>query len=84
MDSTLTVKGQTTIPKPIRDHLGLKPGDKVKYFVRADGAVTILPVVPIDALRGFIKRKGPRITLDEMEKAISEGAAGLPQPRKRA
>ena len=83
MDSTLTVKGQTTIPKPIRDHLGLKPGDKVKYFVRPDGGVTILPVVPVAAMRGFIKRKGRRITLAEMEEAIAEGAARLPLPLKR-
>ena len=32
MDLAITAKGQATIPKAIRDHLGLKPGDRVKFF----------------------------------------------------
>jgi AbrB family looped-hinge helix DNA binding protein len=33
MESAITVKGQATIPKVIRDHLRLKPGDRVKFFI---------------------------------------------------
>lgn len=33
MESAITVKGQATIPKAIREHLALKPGDRVKFFV---------------------------------------------------
>ncbi len=33
MKSAITVKGQATIPKAIRKHLRLKPGDRVKLFV---------------------------------------------------
>jgi AbrB family looped-hinge helix DNA binding protein len=36
--STITAKGQTTVPKEIRDRLKLKPGDKIEYVVEADGA----------------------------------------------
>jgi AbrB family looped-hinge helix DNA binding protein len=32
MESAITVKGQATIPKAIREHLHLKPGDRVKCF----------------------------------------------------
>jgi len=32
MDSAITVKGQATIPKPVREH-GLKPSDRVKFFI---------------------------------------------------
>ena len=42
MESTITVKGQATIPKPARDHLGLKPGDRVKFFVHPDGSVVTM------------------------------------------
>jgi AbrB family looped-hinge helix DNA binding protein len=31
MESAITSKGQATIPKAIREHLGLKPGDRVKF-----------------------------------------------------
>jgi antitoxin PrlF len=84
MQSALTAKGQTTIPKQIRDHLGLKPGDTVRYFVRPDGSVTILPAVPMTALKGLLKSRVGAVSLEDMENAIAEGAAGRPlQPRRK-
>jgi len=38
-ESTLTSKGQTTVPKDIRDSLGLKPGDKIAFTMMPDGTV---------------------------------------------
>ena len=38
-ESTLTSKGQTTIPKAIRDSLRLKPGDRITFTPMPDGAV---------------------------------------------
>lgn len=43
MQSSLTSKGQVTIPKAMRDHLGLKPGAAVRFAWAADGGVAILP-----------------------------------------
>ena len=40
--STLTIKGQVTIPKRLRDYLGLSPGDKLGFEYTEDGAVRIL------------------------------------------
>ncbi|MEO8132492.1 MAG: AbrB/MazE/SpoVT family DNA-binding domain-containing protein [Betaproteobacteria bacterium] len=40
--STLTIKGQVTIPKRLRDFLGLSPGDKVRFEHTEDGAVRIV------------------------------------------
>lgn len=39
--TTLTSKGQVTIPKPVRDRLGVKPGDEVAFEMAADGRVTV-------------------------------------------
>ena len=44
----LSSKGQVTIPKAIREELGLEPGDLVAYIVR-DGAVRLERVEPFDA-----------------------------------
>jgi len=82
MESAITVKGQATIPKAIRDHLRLKPGDRVKFFVHPDGSVVILPKLPASALRGMIKAGRRPVTIEEMDEAVREGAAGVRRPKK--
>jgi AbrB family looped-hinge helix DNA binding protein len=37
----VTVKGQVTVPKPLRDHLGLTPGSRVNFVLEADGRVVL-------------------------------------------
>jgi len=70
MESAITTKGQATIPKPIREHLGLKPGDRVKFFIHPDGTVVMLPKLPVTALRGMLKSDRPPPTIEEMDEAI--------------
>ena len=41
MSSTVTIKGQVTIPKPIRDHLGIVPGSRVDFRRNDDGQIVI-------------------------------------------
>jgi len=41
MANALTVKGQVTIPKRVRDALGLKPGDRVDFVLGDDGRVVV-------------------------------------------
>lgn len=74
MESALTVKGQITIPKSIREHLHVGPGDRVKFFVHPDGTVVLLPKLPISALRGML-RTSKRATAEEMDKAITAAAS---------
>lgn len=81
MESAITVKGQTTIPKPVRDHLGLRPGDRVKFFIHPDGSVVLLPKLPAAALRGIVKSRRP-VTVAQMTEAIAAGGADL-EPRAR-
>jgi antitoxin PrlF len=69
--STVTAKGQTTIPKTIRDRLGLEPGGKVRYFIAHNGSVMILPVRPASALRGIVKHDGPPVSIEEMDDAVA-------------
>ena len=79
MESAIIVKGQATIPKAIREHLRLKPGDRVKFFVHPDGSVVLLPKVSVSALRGIIRSRRQRpVAIVEMTEAAAEGAAGAP------
>ena len=77
MESAITVKGQATIPKAIREHLRLKPGDRVKFFVHPDGSVVLLPKLPASALRGIIKAVRRPVTIEEMNEAVRESSAGV-------
>ncbi len=85
MESAITVKGQATIPKAIREHLRLKPGDRVKFFVHPDGSVVLLPKLAASALRGIIKsRRRQPVTIEEMTRAAAEGAASdTPRVKRR-
>ena len=83
MESAITIKGQATIPKAIREHLRLKPGDRVKFFVHPDGSVVLLPKLPASALRGMLKAQRRPVTIDEMREAAAAGASEGAGRRKR-
>ena len=83
MESAITSKGQATIPKAIREHLQLKPGDRVKFFVHPDGSVVLLPKLPASALRGMLKARRRAVTIDEMREAAAAGASEGARRRKR-
>ena len=69
MELAITSKGQATLPKAIREHLGLKPGDRVKFFVHPDGSVVILLKFPVSALRGVVPAPARPVTVDEMTRS---------------
>jgi antitoxin PrlF len=58
-DATLTSKGQTTIPKPIRDRLGMKAGDRMTFTLMPDGVVLMrVKNKSVLKLAGVLHRKG--------------------------
>ena len=80
--ATLTSKGQTTVPKEVRDHLGLKPGDRLRFGIQEDGRVVIeAATLPIRRLRGIFPKPDRAVTLEEMDEAIADAAVGRFQRR---
>ena len=58
-EATLTAKGQTTIPKGIRDSLGMKPGDRMTFTLMPDRTVVIrVKSKSIMELAGTLRKKG--------------------------
>ena len=51
IESAITSKGQTTLPKAVREALAVQPGDRVRYIVHGD-EVRIRKVKPIGRLFG--------------------------------
>ena len=76
--ATLTSKGQTTIPKQVREHLKLNPGDKLDFVIESGGRVVIRPAkLDVRELKGLLKRRdGKALSIEEMNAAIARGAAG--------
>ena len=74
-ESTVTVKGQTTLPKSVRQALHLMPGDRIRYMVLDGGEVRIVRTRPVSEMSGILKGATNRpISLEEMEAAIRDGA----------
>lgn len=76
VESSLTSKCQTTVPKPVREALGVSPGDRLRYVILRGNEVRILPVKPVMRLFGSMRYEGPVVSLQEMEEAVAKGASG--------
>jgi len=75
--STLTSKGQVTIPKPVREALGVHAGDRISFVVRDDGVVELRPeTVDLRELFGVLDARGKKVTVEEMGEAVAEAAEG--------
>lgn len=73
--ATLTTKGQVTIPKDVRDALGVGPGDKVDFVRMEDGNFAVLPASQsVKKLKGILKKPVTPVTLEAMDRAIVEGS----------
>ena len=75
MQSTITSKGQVTVPKPIRDKLHLGPGDKIDFMLEEDGGVRVVPVTAsVTQLKGMVPQPEFPVSLAEMDEAIARSA----------
>ena len=69
MSETVTADGQVTIPKDVRDQLGIGPGSKVTFIRRPDGTVEFSnEETPLKASRfgKFLGHAGPGLSTDEV------------------
>ncbi len=72
-ESGITNRGQTTLPKAVRDALAVKAGDRVRYVI-VDEGVLILLVRPTSRLFRSLKYDGSPMSLEAMVCAAAEGA----------
>lgn len=71
--STLTQKGQTTIPQDIRLYLGVHAGDKLEFFIDHDGRVVLAPLTEkVTALKGFLKKPKKAVSIQKMNEIIAK------------
>ncbi|MBI5075886.1 MAG: type II toxin-antitoxin system PrlF family antitoxin [Nitrospirae bacterium] len=70
--ATITTKGQTTIPKNIREHLKLHAGDRLDFIIEESGKVSVRPATSdVTELEGILHRPGMKaVSIEEMSRAI--------------
>jgi AbrB family looped-hinge helix DNA binding protein len=81
MEAKLSSKGQATIPKAVRDRLQIKSGDRFKFFFHPDGVI-ILPKISTARLKGMIPKPTQSVSLQDIDRAIAEGATERFRRRK--
>lgn len=76
MATSMTSKGQVTVPKPVRERLGLKAGDRVEFIVDDEGFARMLPVSrSVRELKGMVPPPKRTLSLEDMDEAIQRGAS---------
>ena len=73
--ATITSKGQLTVPKIVRDALGLAAGDRVQFIEHESGFKLVAASHDVRELKGmFAGRRKKAATLDEINDAAARGA----------
>ena len=74
--STITAKGQVTIPKAIRERLGLSEGDKLEFSIDDAGRIVARPQ-QADNICGILHdfALDVPVTVDDMKQAVRRHAA---------
>ena len=75
--ATVTTKGQITLPKEIREFLGLRTGHRVEFHVDQSGQVIVRPRIrDVRLLKGMLRSRRRRpVTVEEMNDAVARGAS---------
>lgn len=75
--ATVTTKGQITLPKEVREALGVEAGDRVAFRIQEDGRFVVeAETVDLMSLRGSVASKRRGVSIDDMSSAIRRRGAG--------
>ena len=71
MVSTMTSKGQLTVPKKVRNRLKIHAGDKLEFLFDESGNCRIVPVTSsMKQLKGIVLKPGKPVSLKAMQDAV--------------
>jgi AbrB family looped-hinge helix DNA binding protein len=74
-DTTLTSKGQITVPREVRDTLRLRNGQKLRFTIEDDKRVVIAPIFArLSELAGVLPKATRTVSLEEMNEAVQRAA----------
>lgn len=71
----VTSKGQVTIPKVVRDALGLEAGDRIDFVDAGKGSYTVIAATrDVRELKGLIPRPARPVSVEDMRRAVARRA----------
>ena len=74
-EATLTSKSQLTVPKAVREALGIGPGDRIRFVPSLNGYRIVALKGDITRLHGVFKgRRTKPLSIEEMKAAVAEAA----------
>jgi antitoxin PrlF len=75
--STMTTKGQVTIPLDVRRRLGLDAGDRIEFVEIGDGMFAIKPAIDdVRSLKGLLRKPSTPVSVENMNAAARARGAG--------
>jgi antitoxin PrlF len=78
--ASVTSKGQITLPKEVREALGVRTGDRVAFRAGSDGRYVIeAETLDLWAIKGAIKPRRQGVTIEDMKRAVRRRGAGAPR-----
>ena len=70
--ATVTSKGQVTLPKSVRERLGIEAGDRLEFVESDHGFLVVAATRDIRSLKGIIGRPKKPVTIEDMNDAIQK------------
>ncbi len=75
--STVTSKGQITIPAQVRAVLGLEAGSRVEFVEIERGQFLMVAATDdVQSLKGMLRKPRSSVTIEQMNEIIAERGAG--------
>ena len=69
--ATVTSKGQITLPKSVRERLGIKRGDRIAFRERPDGTLVVeAESIDLLDLRGIVRSRRTGVTVEAMAEVV--------------
>ena len=69
--AVVTTKGQITIPKPVRDDLGVETGDRIEFVQLEKGVYTVVAATrDVRDLKGMIPKPAKPVSVQDMNRAV--------------
>ena len=75
--ATITSKGQITLPKEVREALGVAAGDRVEFVAQAKGAYTVVAATrDVRHLKGLVPKPAKPVSIEAMNRAVARAGSG--------